>query len=203
MSTNQYQDQLQKWMKEWKNKLEEMQDQISSGQSDAAEMFEKQKEHMRSVLHSMKENMDTAVELSATQIKEMKAKAEQLQVQLSLGKAEGYDMFQEQKKKIEEAFEEFSKAASEAYHKGFDKGMAIFDYNAKAFRMSLEIFQLQFNLAKMDAKDDAAKMKKELNERLGGMQQLFGEGQKLFLEQVEDWNKLWQKGFERMRDWGK
>ncbi len=201
MSSNNYQDQFKDWMNEWKSKFGEMQEQFASGKVDAVEMFEKQKEQMRSALHTLKSNVDKATDAGEEQIKNMKAKMEALQVQLSLGKAEGFDLFKEQKKKIEDAVEEMNKAGKAAYHKSFDKGMEVFEHNSKAFKTGLEIVQLQYALGKMDFKDDAGRLKNELKEKMEEMQDIFAQGQKMMSEHMNDWNKLWQEGYDKMKSW--
>jgi hypothetical protein len=79
--------------------------------------------------------------------------------------------------------------------------MNVYDHNAKAFKTGIEIVQLQYALAKMDAKDDAEKIRKELTEKTNEMNALFTQGQQMFVAQMEEWNKQWQAGFDKMKDW--
>jgi|688.fasta_scaffold91883_4 hypothetical protein len=201
MSDSNYQNQLNEWMSDWKKKFEEMQEQLSSGKVDAVEMFEKQKEQMRSALHTLKLNVDKVTDAGEEQMKNMKTRIEELQLQLSLGKAEGYDLFREQKKKIEEAVEEMNRAGKAIYHQGFEQGMEVFEHNSKAFKTGLEIVQLQYALAKMDLKDDAVRLRGELNEKMKEMQDIYGQGQKMLAEQMKEWNQLWQDGYNKMKTW--
>lgn len=201
MSDSNYQNQLNDWMSDWKKKFEEMQEQLSSGKVDAVEMFEKQKEQMRSALHTLKLNVDKVTDAGEEQMKNMKTRIEELQLQLSLGKAEGYDLFREQKKKIEEAVEEMNRAGKVIYHQGFEQGMGVFEHNSKAFKTGLEIVQLQYALAKMDLKDDAVRLRGELNEKMKEMQGIYSQGQKMLAEQMKEWNQLWQDGYNKMKTW--
>jgi hypothetical protein len=200
METN-YQDQLKNWMTEWQSRFEEMRVQFTLGKMDAVDAFEKQKEQMRNAMLSLKENLDKATDMSEEQMQKLKIKMEELQVQLALGKAEGADLFHEQKKKIEAAMDALKAESKNAYHKGFEQAMNVYDHNAKAFKTGIEIVQLQYALAKMDAKDDAEKIRKELTEKTNEMNALFTQGQQMFVAQMEEWNKQWQAGFDKMKDW--
>jgi hypothetical protein len=200
METN-YQEQIKNWMNQWQKQFEEMRVQFSLGKMDAADAFEKQKTQLREAIVALKSNLDQASDKADDQLEKMKARLEELQVQLSLGKAEGMDLFNEQKKKIEAALHELKTEGKSAYNKSYEQALQVFDHNATAFKTGLEILQLQFALGKMDAKDEAENIRKELNEKMNEMQNLFVESQKLMLSQMDEWNKQWQAGMDKMKQW--
>jgi hypothetical protein len=200
METN-YQEQLKNWMNQWQQRFEEMRVQFSLGKMDAVDAFEQQKSHMREAILHLKSSMDKATDMSEEQLAKLREKIEELQIQLSLGKADGMDMFNEQKKKIELLMEELKKESKVAYNKGFEQAMQLYDHQTSAFKTGLEIVQLQFALAKMDAKDEADNIRKEVSEKMNQMQNLMMEGQKLMLSQMEEWNKQWMDGMNNMKNW--
>jgi hypothetical protein len=200
METN-YQEQLKNWMNQWQQRFEDMRVQFSLGKMDAADAFEQQKSHMREAIVNLKSSLDKATDMSEEQLANLRTKMEELQVQLSLGKAEGMDMFYDQKKKIEQLMNEMKAESKAAYNRGFEQAIQLYDHQSTAFKTGLEIVQLQFALAKMDAKDEADNIRKELADKMNQMQSMMIEGQKLMLSQMEDWNKKWLDGMHNMQNW--
>jgi hypothetical protein len=200
METN-YQEQLKNWMNQWQHRFEDMRVQFSLGKMDAADAFEQQKLHMREAIVNLKSSLDKATDMSEEQLANLRTKMEELQVQLSLGKAEGMDMFYDQKKKIEQLMNEMKAESKAAYNRGFEQAIQLYDHQSTAFKTGLEIVQLQFALAKMDAKDEADNIRKELADKMNQMQSMMIEGQKLMLSQMEDWNKKWLDGMHNMQNW--
>jgi|688.fasta_scaffold60510_4 hypothetical protein len=200
METN-YLEQMKAKMAEWQKQFEDMRTQFASGKMDAVEAFEKQKSHLRDAITTLKANTEKATDLTEEQLTKLKARMEELQVQLALGKADGMDAFHEQKKKIEHAIESLKQEGKETYNKGFEQALQMFDHNTTAFKTGLEILKLQFALGKMDAKDNAEELKAELNTKMNEMQNMMHEGQKIMTSQMQEWNKQWQDGYEKMKNW--
>lgn len=200
METN-YLEQMKAKMADWQKQFEDMRTQFASGKMDAVEAFEKQKSHLRDAITTLKANTEKATDLTEEQLTKLKARMEELQVQLTLGKADGMDAFHEQKKKIEHAMESLKQEGKEAYNKGFEQAMELYDHNATAFKTGLEILKLQFALGKMDAKDNVEELKAELNTKMNEMQNIMQEGQKIMTSQMQEWNKQWQDGYEKMKNW--
>jgi hypothetical protein len=196
-----YQEQIKDWMNQWQQRFEEMRMQFSLGKMDATETFEKQKNQLREAIVALKSNLDLAGDSADEQLTKMKARLEELQVQLNLGKADGMDLFNEQKKKIELALHELKTESKSTYNKAYEQALEVFDHNATAFKTGLEILKLQYALGKMDAKDEADNIRKELNEKMNEMQNFFTESQKLLLTQMDEWNKQWQAGMDKMKHW--
>ncbi len=143
-----------------------MREQLASGKIDAVENFEKQKEQLKGFVDTMKINMDKATDMAEDAATKLRTSMEELHIQLNLGKAETTELFEEQRKKIDRALQEVVAAGKLAYHGNYGYMMELFDNNSKAIKIGLEIAQLQFILAKMDAKDGAEKAKKEISEKL-------------------------------------
>jgi hypothetical protein len=123
---------------------------------------------------------------------EMKVKIEELRLQLALGKADGMDAFEEQKKKIELAMHELYVAGKTNFNESYAKSITLFDQNADAFKTGLEIIKLQFSLAKMDAKD-------EFGEKLVELNQQYKTIQATTMENMEAMNSQLRDNFEKMK----
>ena len=206
MNTN-YEEQIKTWMADWRKRFEDMQVQFSLGKMDATDAFEKQKDLLRNAIVEWKSNLDKAGDKTDATVNEMKAKMEELLLQLNLGKAEGKELFEEQRKKIEAALHEIKTSGSTMYHEKFNDMMQVFDTSSKAFKAGLEILQLQFSLAKMDAKVDVAEVQAQVKAKMNEITQSFTDMQKLGMQNLEAWNKQMQDGYEKLKtmteDWMK
>ncbi|OYU97483.1 MAG: hypothetical protein CFE21_04100 [Bacteroidetes bacterium B1(2017)] len=199
MDAKQFSDQTKQLVSDWQKKLEEMQVQFSLGKMDAVDAFEKQKEQYRAALLTLKENLDKGQDLAEEKTAEMKAKMEELRLQLSLGKADGMDAFEEQKKKIELAMHEFYVSYKATFNDAFNKSVTMFDHNAEAFKTGLEIIKMQFSLAKMDAKDELKDKQKEISDKMIELNQQFKTIQQTAMENVDEMNKQLRENFEKMK----
>ena len=206
MNTN-YEEQIKTWMADWRKRFEDMQVQFSLGKMDATDAFEKQKDLLRNAIVEWKSNLEKAGDKADTTMNDMKGKMEELLLQLNLGKAEGKELFEEQRKKIEAALHEIKTSGSTMYHEKFNEMMQVFDASSKAFKTGLEILQLQFSLAKMDAKVDVSEIQAQVKAKMNEISQSFGDMQKVGMQNLEAWNKQMQEGYDKFKtmteDWMK
>jgi hypothetical protein len=200
MTTN-YQNQMRAWMTDWNKKFEEMQVQFALGKMDAVESFEKQKDQMRQAIVAFKVQLDKVEDLTQEQVNSLKAKAEALQVQLSLGKADGIDYFDDQRKLIEHAVDELKAKLKDSYNKNFDKALELFDHNATAFKTGLEIVRLQFALGKMNAKDEAEKSRKEIANKIAELNKYYLRSMEMMQQNMQDWGKQWEEQLKKSTEW--
>lgn len=196
MKTN-FEEQLNRWMRDWNTKLEKIRLNISLGKLDATEAFEEQKDQLRDHLAEWKNKADEVVEATEENIDAVKKAYENLMLQLSLGKAEAADTFAEQHQKIEQALHNVYEKSKLAYGKSEELRKA-FDNNAQAFKTNLEIIQLQFALGKMDARDEAEKINKLLHEKMNTLQQEYNENYK---QDVDAWTKQMQEKYTKVKSW--
>ncbi len=195
---NNFEEQLNHWVKEWHTRLEDMRVQFSLGKMDATDAFEKQKDLLRKTIEHWKMHLDQTINTTEENGKKLKTSLETLMLQLNLGKADGKDLFEEQRKKIEDAMHRVFEDGKKAYENNFEMLMKLYDNNAQAFKTHLEILQLQFALGKMNAKDEAEKIRKELEEKIKELQMQYVDQYK---ENVEHWNTQMKEGYEKMRSW--
>lgn len=196
MKTN-FEEQLNRWMRDWNTKLEKIRLNISLGKLDATEAFEEQKDQLRDHLAEWKSKADEVVTATEENIDAVKKAYENLMLQLSLGKAEAADTFVEQRQKIEQALHNVYEKSKLAYGKSEELRKA-FDNNAQAFKTNLEIIQLQFALGKMDARDEAEKINKLLHEKMNTLQQEYNENYK---QDVDAWTKQMQEKYTKVKSW--
>jgi len=199
MDTNQMKDQMKDFVSSWQKRLEEMQLQFSLGKMDASESFEKQKDQLRGMLVSMKENIEKGTDLAEDKATEMRTKLEELRLQLALGKADGMEAFELQRKKIELAMHDFYQTRKQNFSGNYEKGLEMFDRQSEAFKTGLDIVKIQYNLAKMDAKDEVEEKRKELNDKIVELNNQFKSIQETAMENVEDINRQLRENFEKMK----
>lgn len=200
MDTKQFETHMKLFANAWSAWVEELQKQFSNGKVDAADLFEKQKDHFRKLVVQLKEGVDQGTDLAEEQLKNMKAKLEELQVQLNLGKAEGMEAFETQKKKIEAALHELYVAGKTAYHTQSGQLLELFDHQSQTFKTGLEILQLQFALAKMDAKDEAGQMRKDLDAKMHEWNEQVKTLQQVAVHNMEEWSKQMKDAYEKMKE---
>lgn len=190
-------------MNEWRTRFDEMKVQLSLGKMDAAEAFEKQKDNLKAFIEEAKQSLDKGTEVAEEQAKNLKAKLEELNLQLHLGKAETVEAFEAQRKKIEPALQDVYDSAKKAYQTGYNQAMNVFDTQADWFKTNLEIMQLKFALAKMDAKEEAEDLKKKLDEKLEELSRHSKSWQEQVKDNVEEWSDMAKENMEKFRDWMK
>ncbi|MDP1726151.1 MAG: hypothetical protein Q8M15_05165 [Bacteroidota bacterium] len=199
MDTKQMEEQVKKFAADWQKSIEELKMQFSLGKMDAADAFEKQKDTMRNMVVNMKEQLDKATDIAEEKGAELKAKLEELKVQLALGKAEGTDAFEMQKKKIELAMHEVYVEGKKIFNDNYTQLLQLFDNNAQAFKTGLEIVKLQFSLGKMEAKEEAENARKEIQEKIHELGEHFKATQQTAMQNMEAFNKQMKEGFEKMK----
>ncbi len=199
MDTKQMEEQVKKFAADWQKSIEELKMQFSLGKMDAADAFEKQKDTMRNMVVNMKEQLDKATDVAEEKGAELKAKLEELKVQLALGKADGTDAFEMQKKKIELAMHEVYVEGKKIFNDNYTQLLQLFDNNAQAFKTGLEIVKLQFSLGKMEAKEEAENARKEIQEKMNELGEHFKATQQTAMQNMEAFNKQMKEGFEKMK----
>lgn len=199
MNTEQMKDQMKQFMESWQQRLEEMKLQFSLGKMDATEAFEKQKDQLRTTLVSLKDNMDKATDMAEEKATELKTKMEELRVQLALGKADGMEAFEEQRKKIEHAMNDFYLTSKKNFGTNYEKGIELFDRQSEAFKTGLDIVKIQYSLAKMDAKDNLEEKRKELNDKIVELNNQFKDMQQTAMDNMEELNRQLRENFEKMK----
>lgn len=128
--------------------LDELVLQFALGKTEARDKFEEAKTQLRHRVSEFKNTNLGAKIKDASQ--ELKGLLEELELQLSLGKAESKDKFEVQRKKIEAVIEKVRKELRQT-NELFDKDH--FEHEIETFKLKLEIFHLRFEVKKFEVKD--------------------------------------------------
>jgi hypothetical protein len=144
--------------------LEEFRLQAALGKAEAHDIYEDAKKKFNKILHEAIVKIDSAKIVAEEKAAELKTLLETLQVQLALGKAEGKEAFEVQRKKIEHALN-----ALELFLK---KHKIANEYSTRVllevgkFRVKLDILKLRFELKKLQARITLNDGKNELTKKL-------------------------------------
>ncbi len=193
-----YENQIKQWIGEWKSRFEEMQVQLSLGKMDAITAFEEQKKLLRRAVTEWETELMRAAKNEKA---DLEAKLEELKVQLALGKAEGLEKFEEQRKRIEKALQEVKAEGKKLYATNKDDFRELFENNASAFKTGLEVLQLQFSLAKLEAKGEAEDLKKQLAEKMEQLNTNWVDIQKSAEKNWNSWSQQAEEGLEKAKGW--
>lgn len=195
---NSMQDQFNEWTNEWRTRLEELRTQFALGKMDVTEIFEQQKSLLKKSAEHWKSELDKGIDTAEEKTQKLRTQLDTLLVQLNLGKAEGKELFEEQRKKIELAMQEVNQAGKEAYHNGYNSMLQVFENQSQLFKTHLEILQLQLALGKMEAKEEAAEIKGKIEGKIKELQQLYTQN---FQHSIESWNKQLHEQYEKTKNW--
>lgn len=130
--------------------IDELTVQLASGRAEAEDKFEEIKREFSLQVTQLK---DLLTKTSDKDINpEVKAKIESLERQLTAGKADSKELFEEQKKKIVIALSGLE-ASIKAQWKRIQTPR-VFAHEVEKFRLKLEILRLRFGLKKFEIKED-------------------------------------------------
>ena len=167
---------MNKFLENFDRELDELQVQISLGEKELGDAFEKGKERFTGFVDETLETVN-GLESSET-VTNLRTKLDELRVQLALGKAEGRDAFEAQKEALDNKLNETQQAyqawESEAGDKADDLKGA-FAHRVEHFRTQTDMMKVQFHLGVADAKDDWEDAKKEVSGKINDMKRFLAE----------------------------
>ncbi len=198
MNTSEFESTLKNWLTEWKTRFEEMQVQFSLGKMDAADAFEQQKDKLKELVVAFKSNLDKNTEMAEDQATKMRTKLDELWLQLNLGKADGLDAYNEQRKKIDAALHEMYVTGKSNYNQAYNYALQLFDNNAQVFKTGLEIMQLQYK--KLTDKENSG-IQNEIDERMKSMMEYANKASQITMENMEAFNKQLHENYNKMQAW--
>lgn len=144
------------------SELEDLQVQIALGKSEAHDLFEDVKKKFNGFLHNAKQKITVSKEKK----EKIRGDFDDLQVQLALGKAETLELFNEQKKKIFSAISKLEKSMenkTSVFAKDVEEKVK---HEIERFRIKTEVLRVQFELGKLEAKEEFEKRKHEFAENI-------------------------------------
>lgn len=130
--------------------IDELALQLALGKADAWDKFEEIKSEFRFKVSELKNILANPAENYLSP--EVKAKIEELELQLALGKADSKDLFEGQKKKIMNALTNLEEDIQRNWRR--IKAPDFFVHEVEQFKLKMEILRLRFRLKKFDVRDD-------------------------------------------------
>lgn len=159
--------------------LEEFKLQFALGKADARVKYEELKKKFNTSLQKTLIKVKTAQ--NSAKVQDLRAKLEDLQVQLTLGKAETRDAFNAQRKRILKKIESIEKSLGAGEFTA--EISARLKDELEKFKIKLEILRLQFELNRFDARKafearmtEFSKKLKELNAKVQKKKDSRGDG---------------------------
>lgn len=131
--------------------------QLTQTPQQILERLEQRKQQLRDLLNQVRADVQKSQEIAGQAKTEVQAKLEHLQVQLSLGKADARDTFEEQRTKILKALNEFESAAEQKL-KGaaFESGKVWEDLVSRTSSLEAEFDALKSRFDSEKAKQQVA-----------------------------------------------
>lgn len=130
--------------------IDELALQLALGKAEATEKFEEIKKEFKLKINELKNLLANPSENYLSP--EVKAKIEELELQLALGKADSKVLFEEQKKKIMKALANLEENIQKNWR--MIKAPDFFLHEVEQFKLKMEILRLRFRLKKFDVRDD-------------------------------------------------
>ena len=135
-------ERISKILKVTQQEVEELAVQFSLGKAEAASKFEEIKKDFNVKSNEWKNSFAKTGEAGQEAFTKMKSKLEELQLQLSLGKADGKDYFEEQRKKIVNSIHEFQSEYKS--NPEWNEKLGEFNEEVEKFKLKLEILKMKF-----------------------------------------------------------
>lgn len=168
-------------LKKAQKEIEEFALQASLGKAEAGDKFEELKGEFREKAGEWKQFFSNLKSSNQEKADKLKSQLDELQLQLSLGKADAKDYFFEQKKKILNSLHELESGLKE--NPKINERLNEFNTEIEKFKLKLHILELQFELKSFKGKE---KIKEVMD--VAGI-----EVDKLFMKADEKWNDAKKK----------
>jgi hypothetical protein len=193
METKTFTDKLIEQLDKAKIDLEKFQVQMALGKAEAKDKYEEIKKKFNNVVHDIQNKAEKLKEKKT----EIQTRLEELQVQLTLGKAETRDAFEAQKKRIINALHNLENSIRTNDITG--EIYASFQHEAERFKIKLEILRLNFELGKMDIKEDFEARKTELSKSLDQLKAKIAKKAEGFKKEEKDFQAEIKEAYQHLK----
>jgi len=175
--------------------IDELAVHLAVGRADGKDKFELIKSEFRQQVKQLKDLLGKSSENTISP--EVKEKIESLELQLTLGKADSKEQFEEQKRKIVDAVTALESKIKTQWQK--IQTPDFFTHEVETFVLKLEILRLRFNLKKFEVKDNyrnkMAAARTEINNLTSGVKDRLGKGK----EKVQDFKDEVSLAYKHLR----
>lgn len=193
MKTKSFKDKLGKLISKAETEIDDLRVKISLGKLNGADLFEDMKKELANSFHEISNEIKSEGKDVSDSVK---SNIESLQLQLSLGKAEALDIYEEQKEKINQSITQLEKDIRDARNNlTYDAKIKI-QNELEKFRLKMEVLQIRYELGRLDLKDNVEskkqKFKKEFDQLLETMKEESS-------EKVEEYGNNLRNAYEALR----
>jgi hypothetical protein len=184
-------EKISKKMKDWKDDVFQMKEQLENSLENVADSFEKQKDNLLNWTKKMEKELHQFEGLNEEKLNHFKGKLQNLRVQLALGKAETEVILKEQQKKINQAIRELKQSITgisknpEGQGNFWDKAIQ----RLENFQMRFDLFKLQLNLGEKEGRQQWMEKKKEINNKLQEIEIKLEKGKEVTQERLDHFSK--------------
>lgn len=157
-------DKIINGLKKATEELEQFRVQAALGKAEARDAYEAAKKKFNLYLHDAKANMKNAKGVAEEKSTQLKNAFDSLQVQLEKGKAESREIFESQKENILSCLNTIEDLIKN--NKVLNVYYAELQMEIEQFKIKLGILKLQYELGKLEAKEDYEHKKVEFSKKL-------------------------------------
>lgn len=136
--------------------LEKYQVQLALGEMEAQDQFEKLKKKFKSSLNTAQQYVENNGRKAKNEVLQV---IDEMKLQLALGKAESFDEFEKQEKKIMRAFRTLEARIDGVIDHEAEEEL---HHEMQQFRIKLDMLKVQYKLGNMEARDKFEERKHEL-----------------------------------------
>jgi len=177
---------MNKYLENFDRELENLKIQLSMGHDEVADAFEQQKSRFKAYVDDVAESVD---QYESEHAPKLKAKLDELRVQLALGRAESRDALEAQQEKLEETLEEAKReyAKVQAEGKGqIDEWEQAFHHRTELFRTYMDALRVQMHLGVKEAQEEYKEAQEEINEKVN-------EARRFWKERSQEGEQRWEE----------
>ncbi|MDX1909724.1 MAG: hypothetical protein SF053_21990 [Bacteroidia bacterium] len=188
------------FFEKWNEELEDLKIHLSLGEEELAEAFDKQKARFQVYADQLKQKLDEAGVDDA--LTSLRAKVEELQVQLALGKADSRDALEAQRhqlhKAVREAGEITQQLAAQA-GEASQSWLKEFEEASSRFQTRLEVLKVQAALGEAELKDKWEESRRELDGFIHEAREKMSEVQEDTSEKLEEVSREVAASYEKIK----
>ena len=179
-------------LNDWKSQAELFKLQLLLGKKEAEVAFEEKKKEMAEWLDDVRDEIKDWQKEGKEDLSKVKAKVEDLQVQLALKKADSLDQLKANQKKLNNGFHELKYELNKAMEGGkenLQKWATITEDTIDQYHTRFDLFKVQLSFALEDGEDKLEEKQKELTKKIAEYKQK--------LEELEDKGDLKWDNFKK------
>ncbi|MFT6166529.1 MAG: gas vesicle protein [Vicingaceae bacterium] len=179
-------------LNDWKSQAELFKQQLLLEKNEAEVAFEEKKEEMAEWLDDVRDDIKDWQKEGQEDLSKLKAKVEDLQVQLALKKADSLDQLKANQKKLNNGFRELKYELNKAMEDGkesLQKWAALTEDTIDQYHTRFDLFKVQLSFALEDGEEKLEEKQKELTQKIAEFKQK--------LEKLEDQGDLKWDNFKK------